>query len=222
MKTFNIAKTKLPKYLYLIISIIIIVTFNNCDNKKSSHVLRIGHVLDTNSPVHKAMVYLGENLDKYSNGTLKITVYPSSQLGNERESLELLQVGSLDIAKVSSAVLENFVPEMGVYSLPYLFRDSDHLWKSLNSDIGKELLLRGEQFWLRGLCYYDAGFRSFFLKEKLVDDVIITVTPYLVGGNTATTLVDGIGFSKIIGSTRLKLKNIRKVKNEIILHYQRA
>ena len=59
-----------------------------------------------------------------------------------------------------------------------------------------------------------------FLKEKLVDDVIITVTPYLVGGNIATTLVDGTGFSKIIGSTRLKLKNVRKVKNEITLHYQ--
>ena len=59
-----------------------------------------------------------------------------------------------------------------------------------------------------------------FLKEKLVDDVIITVTPYLVGGNIATTLVDGTGFSKIIGSTKLKLKNVRKVKNEITLHYQ--
>jgi len=59
-----------------------------------------------------------------------------------------------------------------------------------------------------------------FVKENLVDDIIITVTPYLVGGNTATTLVDGIGFSKIIGSTKLKLKNVRKVKNEIILHYQ--
>jgi len=59
-----------------------------------------------------------------------------------------------------------------------------------------------------------------FVKENLVDDIIITVTPYLVGGSTATTLVDGIGFSKIIGSTRLKLKNVKKVKNEIILHYQ--
>ena len=59
-----------------------------------------------------------------------------------------------------------------------------------------------------------------FVKENLVDDIIITVTPYLVGGNTATTLVDGVGFSKIIGSTKLKLKNVRKVKNEITLHYQ--
>ena len=50
-----------------------------------------------------------------------------------------------------------------------------------------------------------------FVKENLVDDIIITVTPYLVGGHISTTLVDGTGFSKIIGSTRLKLKNIRKV-----------
>ena len=59
-----------------------------------------------------------------------------------------------------------------------------------------------------------------FVKENLVDDIIITVTPYLVGGDTSTTLVDGTGFSKIIGSTKLKLKNVRKVKNEIMLHYQ--
>jgi len=59
-----------------------------------------------------------------------------------------------------------------------------------------------------------------FVKENLIDDIIITITPYLVGGHISTTLVDGTGFSKIIGSTKLKLKNVRKVKNEIILHYQ--
>ena len=61
-----------------------------------------------------------------------------------------------------------------------------------------------------------------FVKENLIDDIIITITPYLVGGHISTTLVDGTGFSKIIGSTKLKLKNVRKVKNEIILHYQRT
>ena len=59
-----------------------------------------------------------------------------------------------------------------------------------------------------------------FVKENLIDDIIITITPYLVGGHISTTLVDGTGFSRIIGSTRLKLKNVRKVKNEITLHYQ--
>ena len=59
-----------------------------------------------------------------------------------------------------------------------------------------------------------------FVKGDLTDEIIITITPYLVGGATATTLVDGDGFSTIAQSTKLKLKNIRKIKNEIILHYK--
>ena len=59
-----------------------------------------------------------------------------------------------------------------------------------------------------------------FVKENLTDEMIITITPYLVGGVNATTLVDGDGFSTIIKSTKLKLKNARRVNNEIILHYE--
>jgi len=59
-----------------------------------------------------------------------------------------------------------------------------------------------------------------FVKENLVDEVIITITPYLVGGMHATTLVDGDGFSTIVKSIRLKLKNVSKMKNEVILHYE--
>tara|TARA_B100000586_G_scaffold132888_1_gene96149 strand:+ start:44 stop:697 length:654 start_codon:yes stop_codon:yes gene_type:complete len=59
-----------------------------------------------------------------------------------------------------------------------------------------------------------------FVKENLVDEVIITITPYLVGGITATTLVDGNGFPTIAESIRLRLKNITKMKNEVILHYK--
>jgi len=59
-----------------------------------------------------------------------------------------------------------------------------------------------------------------FVKENLVDEAIITITPYLVGGMTATTLVDGDGFSTITKSIKLKLKNVRKIKNEVILHYK--
>ena len=157
------------KHFFLFACLTLPLFITNCDSPKAVRLLRVGHVLDSDSPVHKAMVYFGEKLESYSNGSIKLKVYPSSQLGNERESLELLQLGSLDIAKVSSAVLENFVPEMGVFSLPYLFRDSQHLWQCLNGSIGKDLLLKGEKFWLRGLCYYDAGFRSFFLKSKAVE-----------------------------------------------------
>jgi len=59
-----------------------------------------------------------------------------------------------------------------------------------------------------------------FVKENLVDEAIITITPYLVGGMTATTLVDGDGFSTVVKSIRLKLKNVSKMKNEVILYYE--
>ena len=59
-----------------------------------------------------------------------------------------------------------------------------------------------------------------FVKENLVDEAMITITPYLVGGVTSTTLVDGDGFSTIAKSTKLKLKSTRRMNNEIILHYE--
>lgn len=140
----------------------------SCGGRDAVVVLKVAHVLDRSAPVHQAMVVMGERLEALSNGTMRLDIYASGQLGNERECLELLQLGSLDITKVSSSVVENFVPAMGVFSLPYLFRDQDHYWQVFSGEIGKEILLQGEPYWLRGLCYYDAGFRSFFINGKEV------------------------------------------------------
>ena len=100
---------------------------------------------------------------------MRVKIYPSGQLGNERESVELLQLGTLDMAKVASSVIENFVPAMGVYSLPYLFRNEAHLWETLAGEAGREILLQGEPYRIRGLCYYDAGFRSFYIHDRPVE-----------------------------------------------------
>ena len=59
-----------------------------------------------------------------------------------------------------------------------------------------------------------------FVKENLVDEAIITITPYIIGGNSSATLVDGNGFSIIAKSSRLRLKNVRRMKNEVVLHYE--
>jgi len=129
-------------------------------------VLRIGHSLDTQHSVHKAMEYLGERLAYYSNGTMNVVIYPNSQLGTEREMIELLQIGSLAMTKVSASPLEGFAPEMKIFSIPYLFRDSEHFWRVLNSDLGSALLTGIEDYRLKGLGYYDAGSRSFYTNDK--------------------------------------------------------
>ncbi len=137
-----------------------------CADVEQRRVLKLAHSLDTGHPVHKAMVHMAERLDEISGGTMQIDIYPSSQLGSEREQIELLQIGSLAMTKVSSSPLEGFVSELKVFSIPYIFEDNDHFWQVLNSDIGKQLLLAPERVRLRGLGYYDAGSRSFYSSEK--------------------------------------------------------
>jgi tripartite ATP-independent transporter DctP family solute receptor len=112
------------------------------------------------------MEFFAERVAEKSCGRMRIDIYPSEQLGSERECLELLQIGSLAMTKVSCSVIEGFVPEMGVLSLPYLFRDEAHRFRVLGGEIGRELLLAGERYWLRGLCYYDAGTRSFYTVDR--------------------------------------------------------
>jgi tripartite ATP-independent transporter DctP family solute receptor len=135
-------------------------------------VLKLAHGLDTTHPVHKAMVYMAELVSKKSEGRLRIDIYPSEQLGSERECIEQLQIGGLAMTKTSSAPLEGFLPQVKVFSLPYLFRDEDHYWKILNGPIGKELLAAGQDapVSLKGLCYYDAGARSFYTTKKPIHE----------------------------------------------------
>lgn len=134
----------------------------SCGSNSDVTVLKLGHALDTGHVVHKGMVHMAEQLEFYSDGKMKIEIYPSGQLGSERELVELLQIGSLAMTKVSSSPLESFVPEMKIFSLPYVFRDTQHFKKVLASEIGKSLLLAPEKVRLRGMGYYDAGSRSFY------------------------------------------------------------
>lgn len=139
-----------------------------CDKGPKVRILKLAHILDTGHPVHKGLEYLAEQLSQNSNGQMGIEIYPGGQLGSEREYIESLQIGSLDMTKVSTSVVENFVPEMAVFSLPYLFRDDEHRWQVLQGSIGRKILLQGEPFWLKGLCFYETGSRSFYLRDKEV------------------------------------------------------
>ena len=128
-------------------------------------VLKLGHGLDTGHPVHKAMEHMKERLEELSGGQVTIDIYPSSVLGSETQCIEQLQNGSLAMTKTSTAAMENFIPVLAVFGLPYVFRDADHYWNVLNGVIGQQLLGAGEDKFLRGLCYYDSGSRNFYTKN---------------------------------------------------------
>lgn len=124
--------------------------------------LKLAHALDPGHPVHRAMEFMGRRLAETSRDRIELQIFPSGQLGSETDTIEQLQRGVLAMAKSSAAPLESFIPQMALFGLPYLFEDKNHYWTVLEGSVGQELLLSGRKLGLRGLCYFDAGSRSFY------------------------------------------------------------
>lgn len=169
----------------------------SCDTIKKQKTIKLAHGLDMSHPVHKAMAFMASDLEKRSGGKMSIEIYPNQQLGNERQCVELLQIGSLDMTKVSAAVMENFSPNMKVFGLPFLFRDKAHSFSVLDGPIGKELLDGGQKYWLKGLGYYDSGSRSFYTKDKPVEtpEDLKGLKIRVMESVTAMNMVKGLGGS---------------------------
>ena len=131
----------------LVGSLATVVVFTSLSNRAGSSsgatpvkALKLSHTLDQSHPVHAGMEFMRDRLLEISGGALEIEIYPNGQLGTETETIEQVQRGVLAMVKPSVAPMEAFVPEMGVFGLPYLFRDEAHYWEVLNGEIGRELL----------------------------------------------------------------------------------
>jgi len=175
--------------------ITLFLIFGNCSKESSVKTLRLAHALDASHSVHKAMVLMSEELEKLSGGTIKLQIYPSQQLGSERELLELLQLGSIDITKTSAAVVESFAPEFKVFSVPYLFKTDEHMLATLTGDVGKRILESSVKYRFRGLTYYDSGKRSFYTKDRKVEspEDLVGLKIRTQASNMAIRLVNNYG-----------------------------
>jgi len=157
------------KIRFCIYAFLLILTLTGCRNQQQGSVLKLAHGLDPSHPVHHAMVFMADRCKEISDGQLTIEIYPSGQLGSEQQCVELVQIGSLAITKVSSAVMESFTEDFQVLGLPYIFRSREHVFKVLDGKIGEEILRSTEPYWIRGLCFYDAGSRSFYTIDTPVN-----------------------------------------------------
>ncbi len=146
------------------------ILMSSCTERDHTTVLKLAHGLDPTHSVHQGMEYMAEKVHEKSNGHMRIDIYPSGQLGSERENVEMLQIGSLAITKVSAAIMESFAPSYRVFGLPYIFTSREHSQKVFDGDIGRKILEDGQEYWLRGLTFYDAGSRSFYTKDRPIED----------------------------------------------------
>lgn len=103
------------------------------------HTLRLGHIATTDHPTHLATLKFAELVNTRSQGGMKVQVYPNSQLGDERDVQEGMQLGTVEMAITGTAIVGKFQPEYNIIPLPYLFKDQAHVHRVMTGPIGKAM-----------------------------------------------------------------------------------
>lgn len=135
---------------------------------KDTLVLKAGHAASTSNTGHKAFEFLAKELADKTDGRITIEIFPSSQLGSERELVESIQLGNVDMTFVSSAVLGNFNKEFFALDLPFLFKDRESVYRVLDGEIGQNLLASLEKVGIKSLGYWENGFRQLTNSKKVI------------------------------------------------------
>ncbi len=138
-----------------------------CHTANAAETLRLAHGLNDTHPVHKAMERFAELAKQKTKGEVEIKIFPNGTLGGERETLEQVQNGVLEMTKASASPLETFAPEYKVFNLPFVFRDKTHFFKVLDGQVGANILASSRARGFIGLAFYDSGARSFYAKKPI-------------------------------------------------------
>ena len=122
-------------------------------------VLKAGHSQNAGEPMDKALHMMREHVETATGGTVTIEVFPNMQLGGEVEMIKQVLTGSLDITSPSNAPLTNFVPELKIFDMPFLFRDEAHMINVLRGPVLQDINEIVAKSGIRLLGVYNVGVR---------------------------------------------------------------
>jgi tripartite ATP-independent transporter DctP family solute receptor len=153
----------------LIIVVIGLLIFGGCqshiskqEKSKPAVYFRLAEIHPPDHPTTQADNEFARLVQERTNGRVVIKVYDSQKLGPEMEVLDQIQFGAIDFARVSTGTVAEISPQLNVLQLPYIYRDSYHMWRVLNSEVGDFFLESIKDKKLIGLTWYDAGARNFY------------------------------------------------------------
>ena len=118
-------------------------------------------------PTTQAVKYMSDQLSKATGGKDSIKVFTDGALGSEKDTVEQVKIGALDMVRVNTATFHGIVPESMIPSLPFLFRDIDHFRKTMYGPQGDKVLAAFEKAGFIGLALYESGARSFYAKKPI-------------------------------------------------------
>jgi tripartite ATP-independent transporter DctP family solute receptor len=172
-------------------------------------VMKLAETHPQDYPTTKGDYEFARLVKERTNGRIVIEVFHSKQLGEERAVIEQVQLGAIDMTRVSISAVSAFVRELDAFQLPYLYRDAAHMWKVLNGPIGEDIFKKHEPFNFVGVGWFEGGSRNFYTKKqvKTVSDlkgmkIRVQQAPLMVGmvealGAVATPLPYGEVYSAL-------------------------
>jgi tripartite ATP-independent transporter DctP family solute receptor len=131
--------------------------------------LRLAHVVNEQDGFHIAATKFEELVEERTEGKVNIEIFPNASLGDERTLLEGMQIGTVDMGVITNGPVANFVEEMAVFELPFLFPSPEAAYSVLDGPIGQELLDKLADVNLKGLAYAERGFRNLTNSERAVN-----------------------------------------------------
>ncbi|MFA6689602.1 MAG: TRAP transporter substrate-binding protein [Sphaerochaetaceae bacterium] len=143
------------------------------DRQQPQLVLRYADNQPDHFPTSKAARYFAALVKERTGGRIEIDVFTNGELGQELETLEQIEFGGVDFSRFSLGTLATSLPFLKLLFFPYLYRDSEHMWKVLDGKIGLEFLARVDSPAGVGLCWFDAGARSFYTRTPIhsIEDI---------------------------------------------------
>jgi len=172
-------------------------------------VMRLAETHPQDYPTTKGDYEFARLVKERTNGRIVVEVFHSKQLGEEAAVIEQVQLGAIDMTRVSISAVSSFVRDLDAFQLPYLYRDAAHMWKVLDGPIGQEILKKHEAFNFVGVGWFESGSRNFYTKKpvKTVGDlkgmkIRVQQAPLMVGmvealGAVATPLPYGEVYSAL-------------------------
>lgn len=123
-------------------------------------VLKVGHTLSDTSHYQEGLTHFAEILSEKTDGEIEVEIFANGSLGGERDMVEGLQIGSVDLVLTSTGPMSGFIEEITVVDLPFLFDNAEHAHAVLDGEIGQELLDKLDTIDLEGLAWWENGFRN--------------------------------------------------------------
>ncbi|GLO63618.1 C4-dicarboxylate ABC transporter substrate-binding protein [Vibrio sp. MACH09] len=133
----------------------------------NAKTLTLGHAMNLDSAAHAGMVIFADKVKEKSAGDINVKIFPNGMLGSERDQAEQVVTGALHMAKINGSLAESFEPTYKAISIPYLFRDSNHMHTFMRSEAAEKLLKSSEGKGFIGLTLYDSGSRSFYSAKPI-------------------------------------------------------